>query len=69
MDVSDADVLAGLKLHVECDNPECRAFGPDGMTPEEAVKKWNSRHSSWNKLLNDLKEYGESFQANSELNP
>lgn len=29
---------------MECMNPDCRTFGPDGKTAAEAAEKWNKRH-------------------------
>lgn len=38
---SDIEIKAGVKAAVECTNPECRTYGPDGHTAEEAAQKWN----------------------------
>ena len=40
---SDIEIKAGVKAAVECTNPECRTYGPDGHTAEEAARKWNLR--------------------------
>ena len=40
---SDIEIKAGVKAAVECTNPECRTYGPDGNTAEEAARKWNLR--------------------------
>jgi len=40
---SDIEIKAGVKAAVECTNPDCRTYGPDGHTAEEAARKWNLR--------------------------
>lgn len=40
---TEIEAKAGLKCHVQCLNDVCRAFGPDGETPEDAIEKWNTR--------------------------
>ena len=42
-DHSEMEHKAGVKAHVECANPECRCFGPDGLDTSEAIAKWNRR--------------------------
>ena len=42
-DHSEMEHKAGVKAHVECANPECRCFGPDGLDTTEAIAKWNRR--------------------------
>ena len=42
-DHSEIERKAGVKAHVECANPECRCFGPDGLDTTEAIAKWNRR--------------------------
>lgn len=42
-DHTEIEHKAGVKAHVECANPECRCFGPDGLDTAEAIAKWNRR--------------------------
>lgn len=40
---SDIEIKVGVTAAVECMNPDCRCFGPDGLTADEAARKWNLR--------------------------
>lgn len=36
--------LAKMHHYIRCDAEECRTFGPDRETEEEAITAWNTRH-------------------------
>ncbi len=47
LDASEIETAAGVRPFVKCsDDEDCRAFGPDGKDPAEAVAKWNRRFES-----------------------
>lgn len=45
------EIKAGIKAHVTCGDPACRAFGPDGPSEESAIAKWNRRPAPKRQLL------------------